>query len=203
MIQNLIFVNPITNQTNNININYPNVDYIYWKSVIDCKTDKDVIKVLEDKLNNLDCTKEYDCGRPMMTTYFNYNSVISDYFYYLYKLNNQLLYNEYINKFINRHIENIVFEYEHPYLDKSTKKVTKRKKTPANKFIKYVTFDIFTNEKIYVYENLYTKEQIKSNNPNLLEELNAPKKKERKKVIKNKHVGVPIEAMTFSFKREK
>lgn len=29
MIQNLIFVNPITNQTNTININYPDVDYIY------------------------------------------------------------------------------------------------------------------------------------------------------------------------------
>lgn len=202
MIQNLIFVNPITNQTNTININYPDVDYIYWRSVIDCKTDKDVIKVLEDKLNNLDCTKEYDCGRPMMTTYFNYNSVISDYFYYLYKLNNQLLYNEYINKFIDRHIENIVFEYEHPYLDKSAKKVTKRKKKPANKFIRYVTFDIFTNEKIYVYENLYTKEQIKSDNPNLLEELNAPKKKEHKKSISAKKVGVPISAMTFNFKKK-
>lgn len=202
MIQNLIFVNPITNQTNTININYPNVDYIYWRSVIDCKTDKDVIKVLEDKLNNLDCTKEYDCGRLMMTTYFNYNSVISDYFYYLYKLNNQLLYNEYINKFIDRHIENIIFEYEHPYLDKSAKKVTKRKKKPANKFIRYVTFDIFTNEKIYVYENLYTKEQIKSDNPNLLEELNAPKKKECKKSISAKKVGVPISAMTFNFKKK-
>lgn len=202
MIQNLIFVNPITNQTNTININYPDVDYIYWRSVIDCKTDKDVIKVLEDKLNTLDCTKEYDCGRPMMTTYFNYNSVISDYFYYLYKLNNQLLYNEYINKFIDRHIENIVFEYEHPYLDKSAKKVTKRKKKPANKFIRYVTFDIFTNEKIYVYENLYTKEQIKSDNPNLLEELNAPKKKECKKSISTKKVGVPISAMTFNFKKK-
>lgn len=138
----------------------------------------------------------------MMTTYFNYNSVISDYFYYLYKLNNQLLYNKYINKFIDRHIENIVFEYEHPYLDKSAKKVTKRKKTPANKFIRYVTFDIFTNKKIYVYENLYTKEQIKSDNPNLLEELNVPKKKERKKSISTKKVGVPISAMTFNFKKK-
>lgn len=202
MIQNLIFVNPITNQTNTINIDYPDVDYIYWRSVVDCKTDKDVIKVLEDKLNTLDCTKEYDCGRPMMTTYFNYNSVISDYFYYLYKLNNQLLYNEYINKFIDRHIENIVFEYEHPYLDKSAKKVTKRKKKSTNKFIRYVTFDIFTNEKIYVYENLYTKEQIKSNNPNLLEKLNAPKKKERKKSVSTKKVGVPISAMTFNFKKK-
>ena len=61
---------------------------------------------------------------------------------------------------------------------------------------------MFTNKKVYIYENARTKEKIESNNPDLLDELNAPKKKERKKSIKIKEVGVPISAMTFSFKKK-
>ena len=69
-----------------------------------------------------------------------------------------------------------------------------------NKFIKYTTKDIFTEKETYIYENLRTLEKINSNNPNLLEELNTPKKK---KIKKKKEVGVPISSMTFSFKKEK
>ena len=60
--------------------------------------------------------------------------------------------------------------------------------------------DIFTGKETYIYENLRTLEKINVDNPNLLEELNAPKKK---KVKKKKEVGVPISSMTFSFKKEK
>ena len=75
-----------------------------------------------------------------------------------------------------------------------------KKKLPENKFIKYTTKDIFTGKETYIYENLRTLEKINVDNPNLLEELNAPKKK---KVKKKKEVGVPINSMTFSFKKEK
>ena len=69
-----------------------------------------------------------------------------------------------------------------------------------SKISKYTTKDIFTGKETYIYENLRTLEKINSNNPNLLEELDAPKKK---KVKKKKEVGVPISSMTFSFKKEK
>lgn len=201
---NLIFVNPITEQDSILVVKRPDVNYMYWKSVTDCRNDEDVKEILERKLRDLDCTKEYDCGRPMMTNYPIYSSYISDYYYYFLKIINLITYNIYIDKLLNRHIDNIIFEYEHPYVPKHIKKVkeSKKKKLPPNKFIKYSTLDMFTGNTIYIYENPRTKEKIESNNPDLLDELNAPKKKERKKSIKIKEVGVPISAMTFSFKKK-
>ena len=61
---------------------------------------------------------------------------------------------------------------------------------------------MFTNEEKYIYYNKVTGEEIESTNPNMLDELNAPKKKERKKSINIKQVGVPMSAMTFSFKKK-
>jgi hypothetical protein len=200
----LIFVNPITEQDCYLDFNRPTVDYMYWRSLIDARTDEDVVQVLDKTLKDLDCTKEYDCGRPMMTSYFSYTSTISYYCYYLYKLTNQITYNNYIDKLIEKHIDNLVFEYEHPYAPNHIKTVkeSKKKKLPPNKFNRYTTTDMFTGNVVYIYENARTKEKIESNNPNLLDELNAPKKKERKKSIKVKKSVVPISAMTFSFKKK-
>ena len=201
---NLMFVNPITEQNSFLVVDYPKVDYMYWRSCIDVKNDNDIITILNDKLKDLDCTKEYSCGRPMMINYSSYTSTISNYCYYLYKLTNQIIYNTYINKLIDRHIKNIVFEYEYPYVPPVSKKksTTKKKKLPPNKFFKQVTHDLFTGKEKYNYINPRTKEEINSDNPNMLDELNAPKKKERKKSIKIKEVGVSISAMTFSFKKK-
>lgn len=200
----LIFNNPITNQIDNLDIKDLKLDYFNWKSIINCKTDNDIINVLNTKLKELDCTKEYSYGRTMMVNSFIYDTTMSNYYYYLIKLNNQFLYNIYVNKLINRHIKNIIFEYNYPYIENKNKNQNKikKKKRPINKFVKYVTFDMFTNKEIFVYENPFTKEIIESDNPNLLDELNAPKKKERKKSIKIKEIGVPISAMTFNFKKK-
>ena len=61
---------------------------------------------------------------------------------------------------------------------------------------------MFTGEVVYQYINARTGDEVSSSNPDLLTELNAPKKKERKKSIKIKSAGVPISAMTFSFKKK-
>ena len=95
----------------------------------------------------------------------------------------------------------ILFEITDNAMQTIVKQYPKSKrKLPENKFIKYTTIDIFTGKETYIYENLRTLEKINVDNPNLLEELNAPKKK---KVEKKKEVGVPISSMTFSFKKEK
>ena len=67
--------------------------------------------------------------------------------------------------------------------------MTRKKK---NKYVKLTTVDMFTGEKVYYYENISTREFIKSSNPNLLHEL--------ENTIRN---TVPIEAMTFNFKIKK
>lgn len=178
----------------------PTISYFDWQRFTDCKSDKDIINILEDILKRLNCTIIYPSGRPMMTAYPIYQEYKNLYYYHLLKLTNQYLYNIYLDKLCKREYENIIFEILNPYIvvTKKKEKPKRRSKQISNKFVKAVTKDMFTNEEIYVYENLKTGEIIKSKNPNLLDELNAPKKKEKKQ--RTKVASVSFEAMTFSFK---
>lgn len=204
MTLKLIFHNPIINEEDCIEINYPIVDYIKFKRIYDYNNgDSDLIQILNNILNSLDCTVEYNGVRLRTTTYPIYNTFLSDYYFYLSKLDNQFVYNEYIDKLIKRHIDNIIFEHDNPYIISNNKKINnKRKKTPPNKFVKYVTKDIFTNKTKYVYCNYKTDEQIISDDSNMLDKLNSAKNKKKKKSIKVKQSGIPISAMTFSFKKK-
>ena len=85
------WINPLTLTEDVLYIERPKVDAKYWYSSKNCRTDTDVVTVLKNILNSLDCTKEYSCGRPMMTTFVMYNSFMNDYYYYLLKLNHLLL----------------------------------------------------------------------------------------------------------------
>lgn len=195
------WINPFTLTDDVLYINRPNVDARYWYGSIDCKTDEDIIEVLDDILDKLDCTKEYECGRSMMTTFFNYTDTMNDYYYYLLKLINYITYNIYLDKLIQRHIDNILFEYEHPYIPKQIgkKRSNSKKSTTKNQFVKHKTFDLFTGAEKYIYTNNKTGEEIESSNPNLFKELNTKKKKTKPK---KEHV-VPMKFMTFSFDKKK
>lgn len=204
MILKLMFINPIINQQEYLELRYPYIDYCKFKSTREYKNgDIDLIFILNEILKRLDCTIEYSCGRSMMIAYPIYSMTLSEYYFYLSRITNQFIYNEYIDKVIKRHIDNIIFEYENPYINIINKKKssTKKNKLPPNKFVKYITRDLFTNEEKYIYFNPRTKQEIESTNPNMLDELNTPKKKEHKKSIKIKKVGVPMSAMTFSFNK--
>ena len=184
-----------------IELEIPNINYFDWKRFNECYTDKDIIIILEDYLAKLNCTIQFPSGRPMMTTYPMYQEYKNMYYYYLLKLTNQYIYNSYLDKLCKREYENIIFELITPYIVVTNKKEKKQSsnKRVINKFVKAVTKDLFTNEEIYVYENLKTGEIIKSKNPNLLEELNKPKKKEKKQKVKV--ASISFDAMTFSFKK--
>ena len=66
-----------------------------------------------------------------------------------------------------------------------------------NKFIKYTSRDLFTQEDTYIYENPKTGEKIFSDNPNLLDELNNKSKKK-----KDKSNVVSINNLFFDFKKK-
>lgn len=195
------WINPFTLTDDVLYIDRPNVDALYWYSSVNCKTDEDIVKVLNNILIKLDCTKEYECGRPMMTAFFNYTNTMNDYYYYLLKLVNYITYNTYLDKLIQRHIDNILFEYEHPYAPKQVgkKKRNSKKRTIPNKFIKQESINMFTGEHTYFYTNPKTGEEYKSSNPDFLEELKRRKKKEKAP----KRGAVPISSMTFNFKKNK
>lgn len=196
----LIYVNPIINASEELNINYPNIDYVYFRQIKPYKNDADLVNILNDIISILDCSIIYSSGRLINTNNFIYKSKLSDYYFYLTKLNNQFIYNEYIDKLIDIHIKNIIFEYNNPIQSK-TKNKTKTKKTKeklVNKYNKIVTRDLFTNEKMYIYENPKTGDKFESKDPTLLDSLNNKPKKE--KVKQNKVVSCNI---NFKFKIKK
>lgn len=197
----LSYVNPITDEINYLEVQYPIIDYGKFKRLYEYNGDSDLIKILDNILKDLDCTKEYNGVRFRTTTYPIYSMFLSDYYFYVNKIVNQFIYNEYINKLIKRHIDNIVFEHDNPYIV-NTKSNKKKKKSPPNKFVKYTTKDMFTNKQKYVYCNYKTDEQVESDNPDLLDKLNS-KISKRKQNNKRKQIGVPLSAMTFNFKKKK
>lgn len=197
----LNYVNPITDEINYLEVQYPIIDYGKFKRLHEYNSDSDLIKILDNILKDLDCTKEYNGIRFRTTSYPIYSMFLSDYYFYINKITNQFIYNKYIDKLIKRHIDNIVFEYDNPYIV-NTKTNKKKKKSPPNKFVKYTTKDMFTNKSKYVYCNYKTDEQIESDNPDLLSKLNS-KVSKRKQNNKRKQIGVPLNAMTFNFKKKK
>ena len=108
------------------------------------------------------------------------------------------IYNEYVDKLINRHIENILFEFNNP-IPKKKPTNSKKQKAKPNKWIKAETNDLFTGQIRYIYENLKTGEIITSGNPNLLEELNT--KKQKKEKIQQPKV-ISTEGLIFNFKKK-
>lgn len=200
MIAMLKIYNPVFHDYINLNINEYSIDYFKWIRLKQFKDDNDIINILYDIIIDLNCEIIYDYGRPMITSSFLYNDKISEYFYYLNKLNNHILYNKYLDRLITRHIDNIIFEYLNPIGHKVDKiKNKSKKKKVKNEFVKFKTKDLFTNKDIYIYENFKTGEKITSEDNNLLEELNKKKKKEKRV----KEIGVPITSMMFNFNIKK
>ena len=190
----LMFHNPIFNNEDYLVFEESVIDYCNWRNIKDTKTDNDICEILNLLLIYLDCSRMLS-GMPInRTTNIRYKDELGEYWYYLLKFNNQLLYNEYFDKLINLHTKNIIVEHSRIKEDKP--KVTKTKKPKVeNKYFRYTTKDMFTNEEVFVYRNPKTGDEITSTNPDLLEELNKPKEKVRKR-------AVDVSFMTFSFKKK-
>ena len=190
----LMFHNPIFNNEDYLVFEESVIDYCNWRNIKDTKTDNDICEILNLLLIYLDCSRMLS-GMPInRTTNIRYKDELGEYWYYLLKFNNQLLYNKYFDKLIDLHTKNIIVEHSRIKEDKP--KVTKTKKLKVeNKYFRYTTKDMFTNEEVFVYRNPKTGDEITSTNPDLLEELNKPKEKVRKR-------AVDVSFMTFSFKKK-
>ena len=190
----LMFHNPISNNEDYLVFEETVIDYCNWRNIKDTKTDNDICEMLNLLLIYLDCSRMLS-GMPInRTTNIRYKDELGEYWYYLLKFNNQLLYNEYFDKLINLHTKNIIVENSR--IKEVKPKVTKTKKPKVeNKYFRYTTKDMFTNEEVFVYRNPKTGDEITSTNPDLLEELNKPKEKVRKR-------AVDVSFMTFSFKKK-
>lgn len=203
MIVTITYNNPISNNEEDLVIDIDAIHYEQRDFLLDLQIlyEGDIYKELNSILADLDCTRIFKSGRPMMIEYSQYKINIAKFLKLLYKIPGYSIYNEYINKLINRHIENILFEFNNPIVKKKPTNSKKQKAKP-NKWIKAVTNDIFTGEERYIYENLKTGEIITSGNPDLLETLNAKKEKKTKEVKSKEQVDTSLKYVTFSFNKK-
>lgn len=202
MIQTITYNNPITNTEESLVLDIDSIHYEHHDFLLDLQIlyEGNIYSHLKSILADLDCTRIYKSGRPMMIEYPQYKITIIKFIKLLNKIPGYSIYNEYIDKLINRHIENILFEFNNPIIKKKPTNSKKQKSKP-NKWIKAVTNDIFTGEERYIYENLKTGEIITSGNPNLLEELNNKKEKKTKldKIVPQ--TDLSLNYVSFSFKK--
>lgn len=191
-------------------LKYPNVDYRFFLNTIPFRNDHDICIILNNILLELDCTQIFDNKQVLTTKHLNYDDLASKYYYYMLHLDNQYRYNSYLDKFIDNHYKNLCFEYD--FASKieakalvTNNKVNKPKRVTKNsKYVRQVTTDLFTGKETYIYSRVFngTTETIQSEDPNLLESLNAkPVKPKREKVSKGG--AVPLSAMTFTFTKKK
>lgn len=175
-----------------INTNYPNYEYMDYTLFISFISNRNIEDCLIELIRNIDCTKRTKEGkRYMIVNCYAYNKFIYWYIRCLLRLTDYIKYNYYYNLLYAIH--NFNLEFESLFVEKEEKKVktTRKKKEKVkveNKFIKKVTLNIFTGEEMYIYFNPKTGEEIESDNPNLLDELNAPKKKIKYNYIKPEHL---------------
>ena len=195
----LIYYNPLINSEESIEIKPYVIDnYGKFKNIKEFHNDNDICNILNDYLNKLDCSKTCEGMQIVKLSSFNYTNFMSEYMFYIKFFINYYLYNIYYDKIIDRHIKNILYEYNNP-INNIAKSKSKKNKKAKNVYVRYTTKDIFTNDITYIYENLFTGDRIESSNPNLLDELNKPKVKKKKEKV-NKVVS--LNCMTFNFKRK-
>ena len=199
MIQTITYNNPITNNEESLVVDVDSLYYDYASFINDLAIlyIGDIYKELDYILSDLDCSRVFKSGRPMMVEYSQYKINIARFIKLLNKIPGYSIYNEYIDKLINLHVENIKFEFYNPIVKKKPTKSKKQKDKP-NRWTKAVTNDIFTGDERYIYENLKTGEIITSSNPNLLDELNAPKKKVKEVTPK----VISSEGIIFNFRKK-
>jgi predicted CopG family antitoxin len=133
---------------------------------------------------------------------YEYQLLLNNAIRFLDKLTNCLLYNSLFHNLIHIHKTNIQVceEYSTRLKETEVHKTNRkgnRKPKVKDEYLRSVSTDLFTGQPKYIYSNLKTGDEIISDNPDLLEELNKPKEKKKKAT---KVLSLPI---GFSFKLNK
>lgn len=177
------YYDPIKRAISVLKINKMPLNRIRLSTIKPYNNDKDLINILSDILKDLDISKLVNGMLRFTIESPRYQSMLSEYIYYLEKFNNHLKWNEYIDRLLAVHALNIDFQKNYTPPVKGTTNKTKSKvnnNKAKNQFYRRETFDLFSEEKIYEYVNPKTGEIIKSDNPNLCDRLNEELHKNKK-----------------------
>ena len=192
----------ITNEDiiyNHILFNYT---YLEWNRYC-YELDKYGDNYINEIFKELNCDKYNKYGQQLISVdTYEYQLLLNNAIRFLDKLNDCLYYNVLFCNLVNIHETNIQVckEYsarlEETKIHKTNRKSNKKPKV-KDEYLRSVSTDLFTGQPKYIYSNLKTGDEIISDNPDLLEELNKPKEKKKKAV---KVLSLPI---GFSFKINK
>ena len=192
----------ITNEDiiyNHILFNYT---YLEWNRYC-YELDKYGDNYINEIFKELNCDRYNKYGQQLISINdYEYQLLLNNAIRILDKLNDYLSYNSLFYSLIRIHKNNIRVCEEYSIrlkeaeVHKTNRKSNKKPKV-KDEYVRSVSTDLFTGQPKYIYSNLKTGDEIISDNPDLLEELNKPKEKKKKAT---KVLSLPI---GFSFKLNK
>ena len=192
----------ITNEDiiyNHILFNYTYLEWNRYCYELDKYGDNYIYEIFKE----LNCDRYNKYGQQLVSVdTYEYQLLLNNAIRVLDKLNDCLYYNVLFRNLVNIHETNIQVckEYsarlEETKIHKTNRKSNKKPKV-KDEYLRSVSTDLFTGQPKYIYSNLKTGDEIISDNPDLLEELNKPKEKKKKAI---KVLSLPI---GFSFKLNK
>lgn len=192
----------ITNEDIIYNHNLFNYSYLEWNRYC-YELDKYGNNYINEIFKDLNCDRYNKYGQQLISINdYEYQLLLNNAIRVLDKLNDCLSYNSLFFNLISIHKNNVQVceEYstrlKETEIHKTNRKSNKKPKV-KDEYLRSVSTDLFTGEPKYIYSNLKTGDEIISDNPDLLEELNKPKEKKKKAT---KVLSLPI---GFSFKLNK
>ena len=192
----------ITNEDiiyNHILFNYTYLEWNKYCYELDKYGDNYIYEIFKE----LNCDRYNKYGQQLISINdYEYQLLLNNAIRFLDKLTDCISYNFLFFNLVSINENNIRICQEYSTrlketeIHKTNRKSNKKPKV-KDEYIRSVSTDLFTGNPKYIYSNLKTGDEIISDNPDLLEELNKPKEK-KKKVTKV--LSLPI---GFSFKLNK
>lgn len=192
----------ITNEDIIYNHNLFNYTYLEWNRYC-YELDKYGDNYIYEIFNELNCDRYNKYGQQLISINdYEYQLLLNNAIRVLDKLNDYLSYNSLFCNLICIHKNNVQICEEYSARPKETEihktnRKSNKKPKVKDEYLRSVSTDLFTGQPKYIYSNLKTGDEIISDNPDLLEELNKPKEKKKKAT---KVLSLPI---GFSFKLNK
>ena len=192
----------ITNEDIIYNHNLFNYSYLEWNRYC-YELDKYGDNYIYEIFKELNCDRYNKYGQQLISINdYEYQLLLNNAIRVLDKFNDYLSYNSLFCNLICIHKNNVQICEEYSAKPKETEthktnRKSNKKPKVKDEYLRSVSTDLFTGEPKYIYSNLKTGDEIISDNPDLLEELNKPKEKKKKAT---KVLSLPI---GFSFKLNK
>lgn len=182
-----------------------NFEYLDW-SIFNSDLAKYGDNYIYEIFKELDCDRYTKSGQQLMSvSHYEYPILLTKAIRLLDKIHNYTVYNSLFDTLCNLHSNNCrtceYFNQRIKEIEEIKKQKKVRKPKVKDEFVKSISTDLFTGEPKYIYSNLKTGEEIISDNPDLLEELNKPKEKKRNVRVSPQVVSLPS-GFTFKFNKK-